>query len=354
MQIQVLRRVDYEMEAIALLERVYETAHPKKPEDDYLRHLASITERYPDMTDFAKERLTNVYTAACKDLPVSEKEMETYFTVDRLKIISMARALAIINSHLAGKKAESILLMTLIAGIVTNEWMAEDVLDGSMESFAKVIEKNTEDGEAAWTCIDLYLHFHEHIKNLKGILQPVIQRLKAFEIEFHEMLDHYFSPDYCKEAARQLPGVGITLEGIVKVKPSFFAFNTLNLESNDEMAALCGEPKCTVVALGMLVLRLYYAKESDTKEQEALGRHFRTLNDKTRLKILAALKDGPKFTKDLIALTGISAATMSHHMSELLSDRLITLEKKGTSTLYRLCPETVEGFIELVRAVLLD
>ena len=354
MAIQLMKHIDYEAEAVAFLERVYESTHPKKPEDDFVARFKRVAEICPEAA-FAGEKLCTIYTALQKDLDMPEDMLEMYFSPEGLKVISLGRACQVIDTILGDKVTDNTALMTAILTCPFTEPVLDAPLDGSMEAFVKVIERNTVNGEGAWACIDLYLHFFEHRAKIEALIAPIVKSLKAFKSDFEALYARCFESLPLKELPGKLAEMGLKLDSEqVTVYPAFFHYNSLWIEGNDELAVTCFMPLRGVMYLGALVVPLFGAQRNTQEAQEAVFDLLRMLSDKTRLKILTALKEGPKFTKELIALTGISAATMSHHTSELLSRHLITLEKQGVSLVCHLNREALERFTEQFKTLLLD
>ena len=80
-------------------------------------------------------------------------------------------------------------------------------------------------------------------------------------------------------------------------------------------------------------------KSSELSERDAAGTmlsFLHALDDKSRFLILTALKNRPLYGQEIVAMTALSPATVSHHMSELGSAGLITIEKQGVKLLYHL------------------
>lgn len=99
------------------------------------------------------------------------------------------------------------------------------------------------------------------------------------------------------------------------------------------------------VHVGCCFWQLYTAARQQADASERLLRPLKALDDRQRLRILFTLRERPRYGKELSALTGLSAATVSHHMSALLSAGLVTLEKQGTQILYHLAPDAVQSLI---------
>lgn len=61
---------------------------------------------------------------------------------------------------------------------------------------------------------------------------------------------------------------------------------------------------------------------------------FRTLADRTRLRVLSALQNRPQTVSELQKTIAVSQPTISHHIKLLLEHGVITGESKGRETTY--------------------
>lgn len=83
---------------------------------------------------------------------------------------------------------------------------------------------------------------------------------------------------------------------------------------------------------------------------------FKSLSDETRMKIINALKTGPKYTTELADLIGVSKATISYHMNRLviLDIVKICVESSGKKVHYELDIDELEkyfiGFLDQLRS----
>ncbi|MDD4291368.1 MAG: metalloregulator ArsR/SmtB family transcription factor [Clostridia bacterium] len=69
---------------------------------------------------------------------------------------------------------------------------------------------------------------------------------------------------------------------------------------------------------------------------EFAKKQFKSIGDSTRYNILCALKSGRKCGQELVELTGLTPATISHHMNDLSSYMLVDVSVDGKKTLYSL------------------
>ena len=78
----------------------------------------------------------------------------------------------------------------------------------------------------------------------------------------------------------------------------------------------------------------------------------RALGDKRRMTIVRALAEHPRYAGEIAALTRLSPATVSHHMTELLEAQLITAEDVGARVGHHLSQAGPGGLIDGLNALL--
>ncbi len=81
----------------------------------------------------------------------------------------------------------------------------------------------------------------------------------------------------------------------------------------------------------------------DDEALEQLARYFGALAAATRLKILAALREGERNVGELTEATGATQANVSKHLAVLAAHGLVEKTPRGTSVFYRIAdPRTYE------------
>jgi len=79
----------------------------------------------------------------------------------------------------------------------------------------------------------------------------------------------------------------------------------------------------------------------DTAAQH-IAELFSILGDSSRVKIIAALLDGPMNVQSLADIVGISPSAISHHMRSLRQMHLVRAQKQGREVFYSLDDQHVE------------
>ncbi len=86
---------------------------------------------------------------------------------------------------------------------------------------------------------------------------------------------------------------------------------------------------------------------------EALARLGHALSDQTRASILLALREAPAYPSDLADALGVSRQVMSNQLACLRGCGLVTAEREGRHSWYRLAdPHLAPALSHLLRVVL--
>lgn len=81
---------------------------------------------------------------------------------------------------------------------------------------------------------------------------------------------------------------------------------------------------------------------------EAVAQQFRALAEPTRLRLLHALRTGPKSVGELAEATGLSHANASKHLLLLAAAAFVARREDGTRTLYALADRSTDTLCTLM------
>ncbi len=84
---------------------------------------------------------------------------------------------------------------------------------------------------------------------------------------------------------------------------------------------------------------------------EELARLGKAVSSPVRLQLLDLLRQGPKSVDTLAAHSGVPVANTSQHLQQLRSAHLVTSERQGQRTVYRLAIPDVSRFFVCLRAL---
>jgi ArsR family transcriptional regulator len=84
----------------------------------------------------------------------------------------------------------------------------------------------------------------------------------------------------------------------------------------------------------------------DDETAQHVAELFSILGDTSRVKIIAALLDGPMNVQSLANTVNISPSAVSHHMRNLRQMHLVRAQKKGRQVFYSLDDQHVEELFQ--------
>lgn len=97
--------------------------------------------------------------------------------------------------------------------------------------------------------------------------------------------------------------------------------------------------------VGLFVKEIYQMMEQAKQARKNLLPCLKALGDKSKFDILLSLLKSPKYGVELAEALDLSAATVSHHMNVLLSQDLVTVEKREGRVYYLVQKETLRGIV---------
>jgi len=244
----------------------------------------------------------------------------------------------------------------LVRAILSVPELAPDDGATGPETFAAMAEHIAAlplPAETKWACLDLYLNYGPHYSRALELLDSTAALFAAEAAPLGEAVSVCAHRLKAWEAEGALAGAfrekGLTLDSTAcDIIPCALRFSGISLTSLELPAS--GER--LIIRYGMLFDELSQCIREQRSESDELLRCAKALADKTRVQILFALRDAPLYAQDVVSLTGLTAATVSHHMSELASAGFVAFEKQGTRILYRLLPGKIGRLAGLLQALI--
>lgn len=96
------------------------------------------------------------------------------------------------------------------------------------------------------------------------------------------------------------------------------------------------------------------AQRQNPFTQDRLHEVLRVLADKTKYDIIRMLRSETLYAAQLAERTGLSSATISHHISQLTSLWLVSAVKDGTRVYYELNRDLLDAYLQKIKASLLE
>jgi DNA-binding transcriptional ArsR family regulator len=87
---------------------------------------------------------------------------------------------------------------------------------------------------------------------------------------------------------------------------------------------------------------------SAAEQAQLLAPQLKALSDANRLHLLLLLADRPHTVRELTEAAGMSQTLVSHHLTPLREQGLVTVTPRGRSNVYSLCCEALAGPVRLL------
>lgn len=220
--------------------------------------------------------------------------------------------------------------------------------------------------EIRWRILDIFTHWDTHITRVLPLLKKTYDTLLSYAdaLEpYAQAFLSYWHPHieelggFCTFAESLFP-VGSIPENPLGYKLCISFFLPYELGLSVDLVALPQLP----ARPHQLTMGILYGKDlipqnpyaiSSANEDETCFNALKQLGDKRRFEILSYLSNKPAYASELVKHSGLTAATISHHMSQLAEASLIRLEKIDTKVYYSLNAEMVEKCLDYCRRKLL-
>ena len=246
-----------------------------------------------------------------------------------------------------------------IALMVADDNMEPDFSRNSPGDLLATVAQMTITDEAKWLYVDACMHYEAYrvrmdkligraeqlVRKKAKLLEPYAEdTIRAFERYQHEgkLFEHFAEH-----------GIRLDCENAT-ITPNLINFSFIILNTNAIAAAKYGETECSDILFGALIDLIRERGKTSRDATEAILSLLHALDDKRRLQILSALKTRPRYGQELVAVTGLSAATVSHHMNELAGAGLVSIEKQGVKLLYHIKEKRIRELTELLQQSYLD
>ena len=244
-----------------------------------------------------------------------------------------------------------------LAGLLQQPFSPLDVISAIMEMEVPL--------QIKWKIQDIFIHWKSHLAKALPLLEKTCQALlhHASELEpYAQDFLSYWIPKindtgFSTFVEKLLPVVKVPETPLgYKLSISFFQPLELGLSvSLDENVQTASRPH-------ELVMGIFYGEHltpqnpylnNSVEDEEIYLNALKQLSDKRRFEILSYLSLKPAYASELVKFSGLTAATISHHMSQLAEASLIRLEKIDTKVYYSLNEEMIRKCLDYCEKKLL-
>ena len=109
----------------------------------------------------------------------------------------------------------------------------------------------------------------------------------------------------------------------------------------------------TIVFQGILADKLDLYQKNMQNAKELLPQILKLLGDKSKFEILCLLKSHGRYNLEIAEELHLTSATASHHMGMLLTNQIVTVEKKDGRVYYQLNQETLREIMKCFEEIFL-
>ena len=314
--------------------------------DHYLAELS-----LPDATADFIESVRTACRHVAEHHTIPATDLKKYFRPIPETDFSLAGLLLYVDNALSGAQAteeQRVIAILSVLEAFPDDEKAKETVPKSFLALSEYLASAKLPDETKWTCIDFCLNYGAHRERTFSLLDSATELFSEKAAPLIAMAESCANRLKTLEEAGGLDTMlrekGLTLSaGRCNINPCVLRFSTISLYSTE-----LDDIDCVTMHYGVLFDALSRAADEQRSVGDEILRYVKAMNDKNRLHILLKLKETPLFGQEIVALTGLTAATVSHHMAELASAGLVSIEKQGTRILYRLCPDKVERLISLL------
>lgn len=242
--------------------------------------------------------------------------------------------------------------------IVLDEIDESEIKKDSLGVIKQIMDMNASD-EEKWRLQNVFLYPEKHKKKVLELMELAYTVLKKHETDLTYIKDNFV--EYWTGKLKNInlleymkKEIGLELDnnpdGAI-LRPSICAPNSLNLFANgkDETTN-----KAYIIRIGVLFDDTYQlSRKVTTKEySEQALKNLKILSDRSKFEILSSIKNKRAYSSELAKQLNLTTATISHHMSALLSAGLVRIEKEETKIFYRANTSEIEKLLEYCRETL--
>ncbi|CAM3102778.1 ArsR/SmtB family transcription factor [Stackebrandtia soli] len=88
-----------------------------------------------------------------------------------------------------------------------------------------------------------------------------------------------------------------------------------------------------------------------SEKAQKLAPQLKALGDETRLTLVLLLAERPRSVRELTEATGLSQTLVSHHLTPLREQNLITATPRGRANIYSICCDAIAVPVQMLAGI---
>lgn len=298
--------------------------------------LMSLEEMNIDGNQFYKQHLSYLenYVQIFKE-SYSLSEEENFFFGNNTEFFLTVLAIAteIFETDSDPEHLEQQRIFSVMTTLLTEEKTEEFSNVNSLENWFLLLKSSECSEDTKWRLLEL---FNDPVKQLRKLFGIYQKNRPAFDATFQKNKE--FLEKIVSETS---PDISDTLRDLV----SNFHPGTKKIYLT-AVLPLIEWITPNIIFQGVLTNKLELYQKNIQSAQEMLPQILKLLGDKSKFEILCLLKSHGRYNLEIAEELHLTPATASHHMSMLLTNHMVTVEKKDGRVYYQLNQDTLREIME--------
>ena len=298
--------------------------------------LSSLEEMNIDGTQFYKQYLSYLdnYVQVFEDT-YALKEEETFFfgynTEFFLTVLAMATEL--FESDADPEQLTQPHIFSVMNSFLKEKNSEKASNSSDMENWFLLLQSSEYSEDTKWRLLEL---IHNPVKNFQELFHIYENNRTAFDTTFQK------NKKQLEKLVSQAPSA---LSDVICRLVSEFHPESKRVYLT-AVLPLMEWITPTIIFQGVLADKLDLYQKNLENAKEMLPPILKLLGDKSKFEILCLLKSHGKYNLEIAEELQLTPATASHHMSMLLSNHMVTVEKKDGRVYYQLNQETLREIMK--------
>lgn len=360
MNFKINYNVDYLYESLNVLTSIADNKSPSKFSKDFAEKYNIPSEELNLLFD----EICDIFSYIEGNISITEKDLNylfknnfpiennfakiilnPYMSLDFVDILDKFKSFSSEQKHIE-------LTLSIVSSICDEFMTHEDIAHiNNGEDLFKYIQEKDISIELKYELMYLYYNYDELLEKVINILSNVIKLIKEKEpylknrlVKFMNFIEENLN-NYGVDFLKSNCNITLNQSSTLDIYPSIFNSNAISVYR-------VSDTKDNLI-FGINFFDLSYLLKQYKCNDKHLLSVLKALSDKSKLQILVALKNDTLYAGQLADKLQITNATISHHMSNLLTLNLVHVEKNNTKVYYSIRKDKISQYIDNLRDLLL-
>lgn len=293
--------------------------------------LASLNEMNIDGNQFYKQYLSYLenYVKVFEE-SYSLKEEEHFFFGHNAEffLTVLAMATELFESETEPEHFERRHIFSVMNTFLSEENAQDAPNSNSLEHWFLLLQSSEYSEDTKWRLLEL---ISNPVKKFQELFEIYRKNRSAFDTAYQE------NKEYLEKLVSKTPS---DISDVLRNLASEFHPDTKKVYLT-AVLPLIEWMTPTIIFQGVLADKLDLYQKNWKNAKETLPQILKLLGDKSKFEILCLLKSHGRYNLEIAEALQLTPATASHHMSMLLTNQMVTVEKKDGRVYYQLNQETL-------------